>query len=519
MNTYRNRLVAIILVLGISILPAFAQPRRANNQQTRTLITRIETKNNTFKTQLNRSMTSSAINNSRSRYYINEAVTNFSNSLNVLKQNANSNRDLSNDINDLMMKASAVDNVMRDYRFTTQTTTAWNSVKTDLDALSRQQNSNWNWNNPYASTNNLNGTYRLNASQSDDVNAIIDQSLNINTNANWNQGRNNRNPQMNQSNRMRENLRARFEVPNEIAIQRSGNSVTMASSVAPQTTIQTGSTTETLSNGRRMTNTVSLSGDRLTINSEGDRSNDFYITFEPYNNGRNLKVTRRLNLERQNETITVVSVYDKIANTANWNVNQNNNYGNNNNYPNNNNNYGNNDRFYIQNGTQLTATLNTDLSTKNEIAGQRFSMTVNSPSMYNGAIIEGVVSQSNRSGRVSGNAELGLEFQTIRLRNGATYRFEGLIDSVTTTDGKNIKIDNENAVKSGSQTTDTVVRSGVGAAIGAIIGGIAGGGKGAAIGAAIGAGAGGGSVLVQGRDDIELRNGTTFNITSSSNIR
>lgn len=519
MNTLVNKFTVLILVLGIAILPAFAQPRRANTQQIRTLINQIETKKNNFKTQLNRSITSSAINNSRSRYYINEAVNNFDSSVSVMRQNFNSNRDIANDITDVLTKASAVDNVMRDYRFNAQTTTAWNSVKTDLNTLSSHYNTNWNWNNPYSNTNHLTGTYRLNVSQSDDVNAIIDQSLRTNTNVSLNRGRN---PQINQSNRMRDSLRARFEVPNDLAIERSGNSVIMASSVAPQTTIQTGSTTERLSNGRSMTNTVALSGDRLTINSEGDRDNDFYITFEPYNNGRNLKVTRRLNLERQNETITVVSVYDKVANTANWNIHQNNNYGNNNNnrYPNNNNNrYGNNDRFHIQNGTQLTATLNTDLSTRNVAEGQRFSMTVTSPSMYNGAIIEGTVSKANRSGRVSGNAELGLEFDTIRLRNGSTYRFEGLIDRVTTTDGKTIQIDNENAVKSGSQTTDTVVRSGVGAAIGAIIGGIAGGGKGAAIGAAIGAGAGGGSVLVQGRDDIELRNGTTFNITSSSNIR
>ena len=407
---------------------------------------------------------------------------------------------------------------MRDYRFTTQTTTSWNAVKTDLNTLSGYYNTNWNWNNPWSASNTLNGTYRLNTSQSDDVNTIIDQSLRTTTNTN--RGRNNRNNQTNNSNRMRDNLRSRFEVPAELSIERSGNTITMSSSLAPQTTFQTGSTTERLSNGRTMTNTVSLSGDRLTINSEGDQINDFYIAFEPYNNGRNLKVTRRLNLERRGETVTVVSIYDKTGNNANWNINQNGSYNGNNRYPNNSNNrYGNNNQFYIQNGTQLTATLNTDLSTKEEIEGQRFSMTVTSPSMYSGAIIEGYVSKATRSGRVSGNAELGLEFETIKLRNGATYRFEGLIDSVTNTNGKTIKIDNENAVKSGSQTTDTVVRSGVGAAIGAIIGGLAGGGKGAAIGAAIGAGAGGGSVLVQGRDDIEVKYGTTFNITSSSNIR
>ena len=60
-----------------------------------------------------------------------------------------------------------------------------------------------------------------------------------------------------------------------------------------------------------------------------------------------------------------------------------------------------------------------------------------------------------------------------------------------------------------------MTRAGVGAALGALIGAIAGGGKGAAIGAAVGAGAGAGSVLIQGRDNVELEQGTEFNITAT----
>jgi len=61
--------------------------------------------------------------------------------------------------------------------------------------------------------------------------------------------------------------------------------------------------------------------------------------------------------------------------------------------------------------------------------------------------------------------------------------------------------------------------AGVGWIAAIIIGGIAGGGKGAAIGAAVGAGAGAGSVIVQGRDDLELDNGTEFTIHTTNNTR
>ena len=78
-------------------------------------------------------------------------------------------------------------------------------------------------------------------------------------------------------------------------------------------------------------------------------------------------------------------------------------------------------------------------------------------------------------------------------------------------------VDNEGSVKEKSgQTQRTAVRSGIGAAIGAIIGGISGGGKGAAIGAAVGAGAGAGSVILQGRDDLQLDSGTEFTIRTTS---
>jgi hypothetical protein len=248
-------------------------------------------------------------------------------------------------------------------------------------------------------------------------------------------------------------------------------------------------------------------GDRLVINSDGDKSNAFYISFEPINNGEKLRVTRRLNLEKRNRTLTVVSTYNRTSNIAQWSG-----------YPNSNSTVvtTNNDTFYIPNRTLLTAVSNNDLSTNKTLIGDRFSLAVTQPAMYEGAVIEGTVDKIERSGRLTGNAKMSLNFETIRLRNGRTYRFEALINRITTRDGKTITIDNEDSIKGSSQTKDTVIRSGIGGIIGAIIGGIAGGGKGGVIGAVIGAGAGGGSVLIQGRDDIELDSGTAFEITASS---
>jgi hypothetical protein len=169
--------------------------------------------------------------------------------------------------------------------------------------------------------------------------------------------------------------------------------------------------------------------------------------------------------------------------------------------------------FYIPNGTRLTATLNSTVTTRGTQIGDRFTMTVDSPGQYRGAVIEGHTATAESSGRLTGRANVSLEFDTISL-NGRTYRFAGVIDNVTAANGDRITVNNEGAIRNTNQTTQTVTRAGIGAALGAIIGAIAGGGSGAAIGAGVGAGVGAGSVLITGRDQIELGAGSRFDITA-----
>jgi outer membrane lipoprotein SlyB len=112
-----------------------------------------------------------------------------------------------------------------------------------------------------------------------------------------------------------------------------------------------------------------------------------------------------------------------------------------------------------------------------------------------------------------------LNFESIRLRNGQTYRFAGILTGVRTLNGDTVKVDNEGSAQGDNQTAQTVTRAGIGTAIGAIIGAIAGGGKGAAIGGIIGAAGGAGSVYVTGKDNLELPTGTELTIRSSAPSR
>ena len=49
-----------------------------------------------------------------------------------------------------------------------------------------------------------------------------------------------------------------------------------------------------------------------------------------------------------------------------------------------------------------------------------------------------------------------LDFDTIRLRDGRSYRFAGILESVRTTNGDVVRVDNEGAVRDSDQTNKTV---------------------------------------------------------------
>ncbi len=473
------------------------RPYRVSDSNVKTLISRIETRTDAYKREVNTALDRSVMNNTRSEDSIVAYISDFENATDKLRQNFDSRRSVSEDVEEILNRAYYIDGFMRDYRLTATAESQWRLVRTDLDTLSTYYNVSWNWNrqnNGNTFDTGLTGTYRLNTSQSDNVADIVDRSTATAT--------------TNVRDRQRQNLERRLSSPDTLAIEKRGKQVTIASTTSPQVTFNADGVarTETTANGRSVKITATTNYDGVSLNYEGDRANDFYVNFNKTNNDQ-LRVVRRLYLENRNETITVASVYDKISPTADLSLNGNQNTGVN---------IGNINDYIISNNTKLTARLTTPVSTKVSQNGDRFQMEVTSPSQYDGAIIEGRVAKAERSGRVSGRANISLEFDTIRLRNGQTYRFGGIVDDVTNPNGEKVTVNNEGTVRDNNQTTKTVTRAGIGAALGAIIGAIAGGGSGAAIGAGVGAGAGAGSVILQGRDDVELNEGTTFSITASA---
>jgi len=480
-----------------------------NDYQMRQLVDRINVRSATFSRNLRQDVNR----NSNGGYAADEVrrqLSDFEMALVQLRNRVNSRQVTSSDARNVLERAAYLDRFIADRQLSYQTENNWSSLRTDLESLASAFSIAWNWSNVpgsipggggYGTSRDLTGTFRLNSSRGDDVRRAVDDAT--------------RNLSLAERQRVYDSLIRRLDPPQMLAIDRRGNSVTIASTRAPQINFVADGReqVETTQGGRTVRVRADLSGNRLTINRTGERANDFTVTFEPSRDGRELLVTRTLYSDRVNQPVSVRTYYDRVSDVAQldiYNTNPEGNQGN----------QGNvgdvaSGSFVVPNGTQLVGVLNNDISTQNVREGDRFTMTVRSPGEYDGATIEGSVLSVNRGGRVSGRSEMTLDFDTIRLRDGRSYRFAGILEAVRTPNGDVVRVDNEGAVRDSDQTKQTVTRTAIGTAVGAIIGAIAGGGKGAAIGAVIGAGAGAGSVYIQGRNDLDLGAGTEVTVRST----
>jgi predicted kinase len=480
-----------------------------NDYQMRQLVDRLNMRSATFSRNLRNDLNRSSYNNRYSVDEVRRQLSSFETALTQLRNRVNSRQSSSSDAQNVLDRASFLNNFISDQQLSYQTENNWSSLRTDLDQLASAYNIAWNWSNVpggnygqgnYGGTRrDLTGTFRLNSSRGDDVRTAVDNAT--------------RNLSAAERQRVYDSLLRRFDPPQMIAIDRRGTSVTIVSSRAPQInfTADGREQVETSTGGRSVRVRASFSGDALTITRTGERANDFTVTFDPSTGGRELIVTRTLYSDRFDQPVTVRAYYDRTSDVAQLDI-----------YDTNRENVAvgtgpgtATGDFTVPNGTEIVAVLNNDLSTQNVREGERFTMTVRSPGQYDGATIEGQVVSINRGGRITGRSEMTLDFDTIRLRDGRSYRFAGILESVRTANGDVVRVDNEGAVRDSDQTKTTVQRTAIGTAVGAIIGAIAGGGKGAAIGAVIGAGAGAGSVYIQGRNDLDLSAGTELTVRST----
>lgn len=528
MKSYLDRFYAAI-VLGVFLLAGAgaADAQRRSDREVRDTLRSLNSKIDDLDYELRQHMRS----NSEAQEDVtlaSDEVRELRDAVRKFEDNLYRRRENRDDVNQIVSAARGVGDFLSRYPSNRRIDDHWTGVKQQVDRLGANYGVVANWNaeeepqnvrdynsNPTGKTLSvgLSGTYELDRDRSESVDDIVaDTRL---------------------GSSQQQDLRDKLEAPQQIAIDIRGSEVTLATSNAPAVkfTADGRDKVERDANGRNVRLRATLTADKLIISSVGGET-DYNITFTSVSEGRTMKVSRRITTDYLNQTVFAESTYNKIDSVAQLNVGGSS--GNTTTYDPNGG-YSDNDQtgtvnnggvpvispsrpgnFVVPNGTILTGVLDNEINTKVSQNNDRFRMTVQSPNEFRGATVEGFISGINRSGKVLGQSKITFNFERITLRDGQTYDFAGLLQSIQDQNGKTVKVDNEGTAKGDSQTKETAKRGGIGAGVGAVLGAIIGGAKGAAIGAVIGAGGGAGSVILTGKDDIRLMAGSTMTVQSTS---
>ncbi|MGH9468660.1 MAG: hypothetical protein ACRD1Y_15025 [Terriglobales bacterium] len=169
----------------------------------------------------------------------------------------------------------------------------------------------------------------------------------------------------------------------------------------------------------------------------------------------------------------------------------------------------------VAQGTQIETRLNRQIDTKNAYAGEAFTLTTTVP-VWAGAIaaipagstISGIVQKVERGGKLSGHAQILLQYNTLLVPGSAPIPLNGTTAGV----GNSQQSVNSNEGTVNGQGSGEAKKAGTGAAIGAVLGGIFGGYGGLARGAIAGAAVGTAGVLISHKKDITLREGEAITV-------
>ena len=525
MKKLTNKLIYIALfsatILGFV---ATADAQKRNDRDIRDAMRSLNSKLDDFEYNLRNYMQSNS--NSRDDLSaIEDDIRAVRDAIYDFQDNYDRKRENRDDVQKIVQAAQAINDGVERAQLNRRVEDDWKAVRVQIDRLSANYGVINKWGGqgapqysppPIASGSTtynvgLSGTYDLDRARSENIDDVVSDT-NLGTD-------------------QQQDLKSKLEAPEQIAIDIRGNQVTLATTNASPVTFAADGRdkVERDSQGREIRLRATLSANVLTVASRGGET-DYTITFTSVSNGRGMKVSRRITTDYLNQTVFAESVYNKTDSVAQLgipaggNVPTDPNGG-----------YSDNDQsgsvnnggapsiatsrpgnYVVPNGVVITGRLENEINTKVSQNNDRFRLTVQSPDEFRGATVEGYISGLKSSGRIKGEPKITFNFERITLRNGETYDFAGNLQSIQDSTGKVVKIDNEGTAKGDSQTKETVKRGGIGAGAGAILGAIIGGAKGAAIGAVIGGGAGAGSVVVTGKEDIRLMQGSMITVQSSS---
>ncbi|MDQ2938304.1 MAG: hypothetical protein M3R67_12485, partial [Acidobacteriota bacterium] len=304
-------LALVVLSAGVTVTQAQRQTYRGTFRSVRQLILRIENRTDTFGNSINTQ--------NQRRIYGNVGenpdvlVQDLTLAVHQLRDRFDRRISTAADVQEVLNRAAQVDRFMTGQNVRSSAVVrSWTNLRADLNQLANAYRVTWPSigqtypnttypNSPQTSYggNRLTGTYRLDPSKSDDPAQAADRAT--------------QSVAYGDRTSLRDQLSARLESPDQIAIDVRGRDVTIGSSRAPQITFSADGVerVETTNSGRTTRARATLNGDQLMVSSTGDLASEFNVTFSPIDNGSRLSVTRRVYVQGLSRPVVVQSTYDK----------------------------------------------------------------------------------------------------------------------------------------------------------------------------------------------------------------
>ncbi|MGH9835682.1 MAG: hypothetical protein ACREBD_26115 [Blastocatellia bacterium] len=457
--------------------PVVAAPACCGGEEFDDLLESIEENADSFRSHIPKSLDECVINSCARGTFLNQNVADFEVATDRLEHNFKHDSMTTADAQEVLDRAAYIDSFMSSNNVSGKAASDWSELRADLDKLASCQSVATRWGDPaYAwnkQSNRLTGTYRLDPSRSDKANVAL---------TSYTAGPCGCQQQV-----------SHLDTPEMLAIDQNGQCVTIASSTGRQVaTVADGQLVPDATRGVS-TQTTLQEGDALFIRtySERDSARNYTATFTPTDDG--VLVTRYVNTGDPTKPSVIKSYYTRTSDVAQLNL-----------YdgatsPQRQVVYSGN--FVVPNGANLVATLNEGLDASQAREGDRFTMNVSSPSEYDGAVIEGFISDVGGAGRAAFN------FERIRLSDGRVFDFAAEIVSASTTDGAGVKVSSGAWINEQErQAQQNLVRTSQSAAIGSVVGTIP----------VSGSGTGVNSIYTPAGGDLKLGSGTEFVLRAAS---
>jgi len=149
----RSDLNTLATYYNVSWNPNYSNPNTTNPYSVstptlRTLLNRIETRTDAYKSQMNTALDRSVLNRTRTEDNINAYITDFENATDALKQRFNDNRSVCGDVQEVLNRAAFIDTIMQNNRFSARAEQQWEILRTDLNTLAGYYSVGWNWSAP-----------------------------------------------------------------------------------------------------------------------------------------------------------------------------------------------------------------------------------------------------------------------------------------------------------------------------------------------------------------------------------